>query len=78
MDSTNHQVGGDHYARHEFQPIEFILANRLAFCEGNVVKYVVRHKYKGGRRDIEKAMQYLQFILDSEYTNSSCPIGEEL
>ena len=61
------QVGGDHYRKQKFQPIEYIIGNNLPFCEGNVVKYVTRHREKGGRKDIEKAMQYLQFILDSEY-----------
>jgi hypothetical protein len=32
----------------------------LSFCLGNVVKYVLRSKEKGGKKDLEKAMWYLK------------------
>jgi len=35
--------------------------------EGNVIKYVTRHKSKGGRADILKAIHYLEKILEVEY-----------
>ena len=57
------QVGGDHYTKGSIQPIEYIMANDLGFAEGNVVKYVTRHKYKNGIEDIKKARHYLDFIL---------------
>ena len=60
-----HQVGGDHYQKQAIQPIEFILANALSFCEGNVVKYVTRWKDKGGIEDLKKARQYLDFLIES-------------
>jgi len=65
--ATSKQVAGDHYAQQEIEPIEYTLANDLGYCEGNVVKYVTRHKLKGGKEDILKAMHYLQFILDYDY-----------
>jgi hypothetical protein len=65
------QVAGDHYASQAIEPIEYTLANDLGYCEGNVVKYVTRHKLKGGKEDILKAMHYLQFILDDQYGESS-------
>lgn len=34
--------------------------------EGNVIKYVVRHKDKGGIADLEKAMHYLQMLIEHE------------
>ena len=34
---TDHQVGGDHYKKLTIQPTEYIMANNLNFCEGNVV-----------------------------------------
>lgn len=58
------QVGGDHYKRMGIQPIEYILANDLGFCEGNAVKYITRFKQKGGKQDIQKAIHYLQILLD--------------
>lgn len=61
------QVGGSHYTTQKIQPIDYILENDLGFCEGNVVKYVSRHKKKNGAEDIKKAIQYLQFILYHNY-----------
>jgi hypothetical protein len=63
------QVGGAHYKNMKIQPVEFITTNGLSFLEGNAIKYVCRHKVKGGRQDIEKAIHYLQLILETEYTN---------
>lgn len=53
--SLEKQVGGDHYKDCAIQPIEYIEKNNLTFCEGNIVKYITRHRTKGeGRKDIEK------------------------
>ena len=57
------QIGGEHY-KTSIQPIEFILANNLGFCEGNVVKYVTRWKDKGGVQDLKKAIHYLEFLIN--------------
>ena len=38
------------------------------FFEGNIVKYITRHRKKGeGSKDIEKAIHYLEMILEMEY-----------
>lgn len=58
----NKQVSGDHYKSKGIQPIEYIMANELGFLEGNVIKYVTRHKDKNGEADIDKAIHYLEFI----------------
>lgn len=63
------QVSGTHYKDKGIQPIVYIHANNLGFCEGNVVKYVTRHKDKNGRADIEKAIHYLELLLELEYSN---------
>jgi len=55
----------DHYDT-PISPIAYILANGLDFCEGNVVKYVSRWRAKGGVADLEKAIEYLQFLIDEE------------
>ena len=58
------QHGGDHYKERKIQPIEYILANELGFCEGNVVKYVTRYKDKGGLEDLKKARHYIDFLIE--------------
>lgn len=65
--AVSEQVGGDHYKKLTIQPAEFCQKNRLGYCESNVVKYVSRHRAKGGRKDIEKAIHYLRMLLEMEY-----------
>ena len=62
-----HQIGGDHYRSKKVQPIEYIMANDMPFADGNVVKYVSRHRQKNGAEDIKKGIQYFLFILENEY-----------
>lgn len=61
------QEGGDHYRKMGIQPVEYIRANGLDYFEGNVVKYVTRHRNKKGAEDIRKAIHYLEMILEAEY-----------
>lgn len=63
--ATNKQVGGSHYQL-PIQPIEYILANGLGYCEANVVKYVSRWRNKGGIQDLKKAIHYLEMLIESE------------
>ena len=66
--SLEKQVGGNHYKDCVIQPIEYIEKNNLTFCEGNIVKYVTRHRTKGeGKKDIEKVIHYAEMILDLYY-----------
>jgi len=57
------QIGGDHYML-PIQPIEYIVENDIPYREANVIKYVTRHAKKNGRQDIEKAIHYLEMILE--------------
>ena len=61
------QEGGNHYKKCKIQPLEYIYANGIGYLEGNVIKYVTRHKDKNGVEDIKKAMHYLELILEMEY-----------
>ena len=60
------QVGGSHYKDKAIQPIEYIHANGIGFCEGNVIKYVTRWKGKNGVADLEKARHYLDILIQLE------------
>jgi hypothetical protein len=61
------QVGGKHYKKMAIQPSVFINKNKLDFAEGNAIKYICRHKLKGGKEDILKAMHYLEMIIERDY-----------
>ena len=61
-----------HYNNGGVECIDYIeqqLGKEFAFyCQGNVIKYITRHRTKGeGRKDIEKAIHYAQLILEMEY-----------
>jgi hypothetical protein len=65
MKSFKKQVGGSHYKKYKIQPVEFIVKNNIGFVEGNVIKYVLRFKEKGGVLDLEKAKHYIELLIDS-------------
>ena len=61
------QIGGTHYSELVIQPIEYIVKNKLDWHEGNIVKYVTRHKLKGGAQDIKKVVHYALLELEQLY-----------
>ena len=61
------QVGGSHYKKYKIQPSRFINDNKILFAEGNAIKYICRHQDKGGRQDLEKAIHYIQMIIERDY-----------
>ena len=65
MKSSEKQVGGKHYLKYKIQPVEFIIKNNIGFVEGNIIKYVLRFKEKGGAVDLEKAKHYIELLIDS-------------
>lgn len=70
MKPSERQEGGEHYDV-PIQPTEYILKNKIPFIEGNVIKYVTRHRQKNGAEDILKAIHYLEIILEYEYNESN-------
>ena len=68
--ALDQQVSGSHYKDKGIQPIVYIHANNLGFCEGNVVKYVTRWRDKGGEADLRKAIHYLELLIQLETTPS--------
>lgn len=67
ISALDKQVSGNHYKNCGIQPIEYIHANSLNYFEGNAVKYITRHRKKNGKADIEKAIHYLELLLEMEY-----------
>lgn len=65
--AMDRQEGGLHYKDMQIQPIEFITKNNLGYCEGNVIKYVSRHRSKNGKEDLLKAIHYLELLIEKEY-----------
>ncbi len=65
MKSYKKQIGGNHYKKYKIQPAEFIIKNNIGFCEGNIIKYVLRFKDKNGIEDLKKAQHYINLLIDT-------------
>jgi len=59
-----------HYLANAIEPVDFIIANKLNFCEGNVIKYISRWRLKNGVEDLKKAKQYIDFLIEKEVEKS--------
>lgn len=62
-----------HYTKWKIQPITFIAANQLNFCQGNIIKYVMRYKDKNGLEDLKKARQYINYLIEEIETGEVEP-----
>lgn len=66
-DNVNHP---DHYTFGEIECIDAIHAalgddGFIAYCEGNAIKYLWRHRFKGGRESLEKARWYIDRMIET-------------
>jgi hypothetical protein len=63
------QIGGTHYTDMAIQPWEAMRAwmseeEFIGYLKGNVIKYLARCESKGGKEDLEKAMHYLDKLIE--------------
>ena len=63
------EIRPDHYKKTSiecFDALKIILGKRgfVAFCFGNVFKYLWRHEAKNGQEDVDKAGTYLMQLND--------------
>ena len=71
MSAYKKQIGGSHYKNMKIQPSKFINDNNLQFAEGNAIKYICRHAYKGGKEDLKKAIHYIEMIIERDYQETN-------
>ena len=70
MESKNtydKQIGGSHYQKYKIQPSKFVIENELLYPEGCAIKYIIRHRDKGKKQDILKAIHFLEMIIERDY-----------
>ena len=63
MNANETQVGGDHY-RNSFQHWDLAHELDLGYFEGQITKYITRHRFKKGKEDLEKAVHFTQKLLE--------------
>ncbi len=71
MSTYDKQIAGSHYKKFAIQPSKFVNDNKLLFAEGNAIKYICRHSQKNGKEDLEKAMHYIEMIIERDYKSVS-------
>ena len=55
-----------HYTNCEYEPWDVIADWGLNYAEGCVIKYVKRWRQKNGVKDLKKARNYLNFLIEQE------------
>ena len=67
MKPYDKQIGGSHYQKFKIQPSKFVIENELLYPEGCVIKYILRHRLKGKKQDLEKAIHFIEMIIERDY-----------
>lgn len=63
MSANDKQVAGTHY-RTTYQHWDLAADLKLGYFEGQISKYVTRHRTKKGREDLEKGLHFAQKLLE--------------
>jgi hypothetical protein len=63
MSANENQVGGRHY-KTSYEHWDFVVKIRLSYLEGCTTKHVARWRKKLGIQDLQKALHYLDKIIE--------------
>lgn len=67
MDANAKQVGGQHYKKYgDIQPWDVVTAWGLGYLDGTALKYIARWRDKNGLEDIQKAIHFLEKLIEVE------------
>lgn len=61
--ANQRQVAGTHY-RASYQHWDFVADTGMGYFEGQITKYVSRHRKKNGPQDLEKAQHFLEKLAE--------------
>lgn len=70
MSANDKQISGTHYKQVAIQPWDYVAANNLGYFEGSAIKYVTRWRSKGGIADLQKAIHFLEKLIELESPKS--------
>ncbi len=65
MSANDKQIGGLHYQSSDIQHWDW--AADMPYLEGRCTAYIARHQDKNGIEDIEKALHFIEKILEVRY-----------
>ena len=64
-DANDRQIGGSHYKGQPVEHWDFVMMHEIPYMEAQIIKYVMRWREKGGRKDLEKAQHFLQKLIEN-------------
>ena len=73
MSVWDKQHGGSHYQKYKIQPSRFVVENELLYPEGCAIKYIIRHRDKGKKQDLLKAIHFIEMIIERDYKEIEKP-----
>jgi hypothetical protein len=75
--ANERQIGGDHY-KTKYEHWDLVIKTGMGYLEGCATKYVSRWRKKGGVADLEKALHYVDKILENPLvTGQTYPLNPE-
>lgn len=63
------QIGGTHYKNRKVQ--HWTYASQLPYLEGLATKYIDRHRLKGGKQDLLKAIHTIEKMIEEYYPDEA-------
>ena len=66
MSANEKQVGGEHY-KTPMQHWDYVIANNMPYLDAQAFRYIDRHARKNGREDLEKAIHYIEKMIEVYY-----------
>ena len=58
------------YYRKGIETTDYIQSHSMNYLEGNIIKYITRHRAKGGVDDLRKAEWYLTRLIKQQEKNN--------
>ena len=58
--NNSQEVGGNHYERFKIEPVHIMVTYSLNWFQGEALKYVSRHWFKGKEQDLDKAYHIME------------------
>jgi hypothetical protein len=80
MPANDTQVGGNHY-KTSYEHWDLVIKLKLGYLEGCTTKHVARWRKKNGMQDLQKAMHYLDKLIEVAKYNTihdSTPVDKEI
>lgn len=72
MSANQRQVGGSHYKLTEIQHWDFVELQGMGYLEAATTKYISRYRAKDGRQGLEKAIHYVEKLIELYHSDGRC------